>query len=229
MKKVIFITGTDTNVGKTHITRALLKHYQAKGMRVLAVKPIASGCDWVDGQIINADARYLVNESSLSLAYEIINPFAFLPPIAPHLAASLVDLSLSSQLLSNYFNEIKKINADIYLIEGAGGWALPLNTHETLADVVIQHQMDIILVVGMRLGCLNHALLTAESIKHRGGKLIGWIANTIDPNMLSLNENIETLTAMLKAPLLQRVGFGENHLSEDFSIEASPDANDRID
>ena len=208
MKKMIFITGTDTHVGKTYITRQLLDYYRQQGLRTLGVKPIASGCEWQHGTLINEDALALSQASSINISYSLTNPFAFEQPVAPHIAAKLANITLNSTLLNDYFAKINQIDFDICLIEGAGGWLLPLNDHETFADVISALHIDIILVVSMKLGCLNHALLTETAIKSRGGKLAGWIANCVDPQMKYLNENIETLKEMLRAPMLGVAEFG---------------------
>lgn len=197
-----FITGTDTGVGKTFISLQLLRHFKKHGLSTLALKPIASGCEETPQGLRNEDALALQAAASIKLAYHQINPFAFLPPIAPHIAANQVGVNLSVATLTQTLTPILQTPADIKLIEGAGGWLLPLNKTETLADYIETLNIKIILVVKMQLGCLNHALLTAKNITDRGLTLAGWVANTIAEPMPYLENNIETLSEHFKiAPL----------------------------
>lgn len=197
MSRKIFITGTDTGVGKTYVSVQLLNQFAQDGLSTLGLKPIASGCQLVDGQLVNDDALALAAASTIKVDYATTNPFAFEPPIAPHIAAQLCKQPLSKKLLAEKMQAALSINADITIIEGAGGWLLPLNEKETLADYVIEQGFEIILVVGMRLGCLNHALLTERAIRAAGGKLTDWVPNCIDPQMNYLAENIKTLELKL--------------------------------
>jgi dethiobiotin synthetase len=189
-----FITGTDTGVGKTFVSLQLLHYFKKQGVSTLALKPIASGCEQTPQGLVNEDALALQAAASIKLPYHHVNPFAFLPPIAPHIAANQVGVTLSVAALTQTLTPILQTQADIKLIEGAGGWLLPLNKMETLADYIETLNVKIILVVKMQLGCLNHALLTAKEIKNRGLTLAGWVANTINEPMPYLNENIETLS-----------------------------------
>lgn len=198
----IFITGTDTGVGKTYIATRLLKQYNDKGLKTIGLKPVASGCELTNGKLYNDDARALQQAASVKLDYDLVNPFAFLPPIAPHLAAHATKTTLTVHTLIEKTKTALQIPADIRLVEGAGGWLLPLNDRETMADFVIRQNFSVILVVGMRLGCLNHALLTANIMQATNVHCIGWIANCMDPSMPYLNENIETLKQQLWMPHL---------------------------
>ncbi|HEU5281618.1 MAG TPA: dethiobiotin synthase [Gammaproteobacteria bacterium] len=189
-----FVTGTDTGVGKTFVSLQLLHYFKKQGLSTLALKPIASGCEETANGLMNEDALALQAAASIKLPYHHVNPFAFLPPIAPHIAANQVGVTLSVAALTQTLTPILQTQADIKLIEGAGGWLLPLNKMETLADYIETLNVKIILVVKMQLGCLNHALLTAKEIKNRGLTLAGWVANTINEPMPYLNENIETLS-----------------------------------
>ena len=202
MARRIFVTGTDTDVGKTYIATKLLRQFSEAGFSTLGIKPIASGCDLINGELINADTLSLSAAASIKTNYNIINPIAFAPPIAPHIAANLINYKLDVAILAEKLRPALDIHADITIIEGSGGWLLPLNKNETLADYVIQQGFEIILVVGMRLGCLNHAALTEQSIIQAGGKLIGWIANCIDLNMEYVGENITALKNILQSPHL---------------------------
>jgi len=207
MTRKLFVTGTDTGVGKTYVSTRLLAQFSSAGYSTLGIKPIASGSRMINGKLMNEDALRLNMSSSIKVHYDITNPFSFEPAIAPHTAAQLAKQTLDIATLSEKLNPALAIQSDITILEGAGGWLLPLNHHETLADYVVQNQFEIILVVGMRLGCLNHALLTEREILKSGGNLIGWIANCIDPEMALVGENIATLSNMLKSPHLETIPF----------------------
>ncbi len=195
----LFITATDTDAGKTYVSALLLQALKAQGLRVLGLKPIAAGVD-PDGR--NADAKILQALSDGSPSYALINPILLAPPVAPHLAAAQVGLQLNRGLLDQYLAETAHAEVDVKLIEGAGGWLLPLSQDEYLADWVLSQQLPVVLVVGMKLGCLNHALLTARELQRSGVKVLGWVANCVDPAMLLLQENIADLTARLPWPRL---------------------------
>ncbi|WP_320827634.1 dethiobiotin synthase [Reinekea sp.] len=208
MKKRYFITGTDTDVGKTHITEALLRAAQQRGLTTLGLKPLAAGAELIDGQWSNDDARRLQAVSSLKLPYEQVNPVLLRAALAPHLAAEMEQRRLTVQSLAGFCRgTLMTHRAQLTLIEGAGGWRVPLNDRETLADLAIELNLEVILVVGMTLGCLNHALLTAEAIRRDGLQLAGWVANCLDPQMSSLEANIQTLAKRLPAPLLGTMPF----------------------
>ena len=209
MSKTIFITGTDTDVGKTYIALGLLKNLTEKKYACMALKPVACGCDEPEG-LYNADARALQKMASVQLDYQIVNPFLFKQAIAPHLAASLAGTQLvASKIAKHISTTISNHAHDVCIIEGVGGWAVPLNNTETMADVVVQLGLPVVVVVGMKLGCLNHAILTAKAIMQSGCHLIGWIANCIDPNMEAQEANIETLKSWLEVPCLGVVPYGE--------------------
>ncbi len=206
-KRTIFITGTDTNVGKTYISTGILGYFKRCGYKTLGLKPIASGCN---NQGSNDDALQLMQESTKILSYKKTNLFALKLPVAPHLAAKAMHVSLSISKLHQAILPLLSIEVDICLIEGAGGWLVPLNAKETYADWVVSCDMEIILVVKMTLGCINHALLTVESILRQHGKLIGWIANCPLEMMDCFNENIETLTQWLPVPHMGTVLPGQD-------------------
>ena len=176
MTRIFFVTGTDTNVGKTVITASLLHYFKNKGLKALGFKPVVSGG--------NEDTLLLQKNSSIFLEEKIISPFSFLPPIAPHLAAEKEKIVLSIKQIKNHYEKIKSYHPDIILIEGAGGWKVPLNDKEDFSDLACSVNASVILVVGMRLGCINHALMTVESIQAKGIVLHGWVANCLDPDML---------------------------------------------
>ncbi|WP_455922029.1 dethiobiotin synthase [Pseudomonas putida] len=205
MGPAYFIAGTDTDVGKTTIAAGLLHAARLNGLSTLGAKPVASGCDVTPKGLRNADALALIAESSIQLPYEQVNPIAFEPPIAPHLAAREAGVSLSVQALLEPMREILAHQADFTLIEGAGGWRVPLSGQANLSDLAMALKLPVILVVGVRLGCINHALLTAEAIARDGLQLAGWVANVIDGRTSRLEENLATLAECLPAPCLGRV------------------------
>ncbi|QBF28856.1 dethiobiotin synthase [Pseudomonas tructae] len=205
MSQAYFIAGTDTDVGKTTIAAGLLHAARQAGLSTLGAKPVASGCEASSKGLRNADALALIDESSLKLPYEQINPFAFAPAIAPHLAAREAGVTLSVQSLLVPMREVLAKGADFTLIEGAGGWRVPLSDEANLSELAVALKLPVILVVGVRLGCINHALLTAEAIARDGLQLAGWVANIIDPRTSRLEENLASLAERLPAPCLGRV------------------------
>ncbi|MBI5919587.1 MAG: dethiobiotin synthase [Nitrosomonadales bacterium] len=196
-----FVTGTDTDVGKTLIACALLHAFAAKGRRVIGMKPVAAGLD-DDGR--NDDVVALRAASNISATPGQINPYSFYPAAAPHLAAKHVGVRIELARITTSYHELAG-QADVVIVEGAGGFRVPLNDTQDSADLALELGLPVILVVGMRLGCLNHALLTAEAINARGLKLAGWVANCVTPDMPFLNENVEALQQRIDAPLLGRV------------------------
>ncbi|MGL4937447.1 dethiobiotin synthase [Shewanella sp.] len=179
----------------------------ANTMLTLGVKPIASGCAQTSEGLRNADALQLMISSSLKLAYPVINPFSFEPAIAPHIAAAQVGVSLAPETIIEQLDLAAFAQADFCLIEGAGGWRLPLGEGRYFSEVVQRLALPVILVVGMKLGCLNHALLTQEAILADGLKIAGWVANGVDPHMSMFEENLASLKAMMSAPFLGCVPF----------------------
>jgi dethiobiotin synthetase len=204
MSKSWFVTGTDTGVGKTAVSCALLLAAAQQGLRTAAVKPVAAGCD-ENGR--NDDALQLMACMTEDLDYSQVNPVALEAAVAPHIAADREKKQVQASRLVGLCRGVMLGEADFVLIEGAGGWRVPLNRRETLADVAAQLQAGVILVVGMQLGCINHALLTAEAIHHDGLQLAGWVANQTGPRMACHGENLDTLREMLPAPLLGSVPF----------------------
>ncbi|CRM38304.1 MULTISPECIES: dethiobiotin synthase [Pseudomonas] len=205
MNAAYFITGTDTDVGKTTIAAGLLHAARQAGKTTAAGKPVASGCQVTPKGLRNADALALLAECSLPLTYAEVNPVALEPAIAPHLAAREAGVALTVQSLLQPMRRILEHNADFTLIEGAGGWRVPLADQANLSDLAIALKLPVILVVGVRLGCISHALLTAEAIARDGLPLAGWVANIIDPKTSRLEENLATLAERLPAPCLGRV------------------------
>lgn len=207
MQQAYFIAGTDTDVGKTSIAAGLLAAARQQGKSTLAIKPVASGCELTAEGLRNSDALALQAESSLQLPYSAINPFAFAPAIAPHIAAVEVGVTLSVAALVAPIQQVLAQAADFTLVEGAGGWRVPLSEQELLSDLAKALQIPVILVVGVRLGCISHALLTAEAIEADGLPLAGWVANVIDPHTSRLTQNLETLKQLMPAPCLGIVPF----------------------
>lgn len=210
MSKRIFITATDTEAGKSHIASGLLRIAAQRGLATIGLKPVASGCRQHAGDIHNDDALSLLNASTIKLSYDQINPFRFLPPIAPHLAANEIHTDLSVTKLLHHTHHALTTLADLHIIEGFGGWHAPLNFTETMADYAVRINCEIVLVVGIRLGCINHAILTERAIIASGGICIGWIANIIDIDMSHCTENIESLQKILLSKFLGVVAFGES-------------------
>lgn len=205
MSQAYFIAGTDTDVGKTTIAAGLLQAARQLGLSTLAAKPVASGCVVTPKGLRNSDALALIDESSIKLPYEQVNPFAFEPAIAPHVAAREAGVALEVQTLRDAMRHVLDQGADFTLVEGAGGWRVPLSNHANLSDLAVALKLPVILVVGVRLGCINHALLSAEAIARDGLQLAGWVANIIDAKTSRLEDNLSSLAERLPAPCLGRV------------------------
>ncbi|MDT3735281.1 MAG: dethiobiotin synthase [Denitratisoma sp.] len=193
MSRAYFLTGTDTGVGKTLIAAALLRAAAAQGLRALGMKPVAAGGA--------EDVDALVAASSVAAPRECVNPYLLAEPLSPHLAARRDGLTIDLEVIARRFGELRG-RADFLVVEGAGGFRVPLSDTQDGADLAARLGLPVILVVGLRLGCLNHALLTAEAIRARGLRLAGWIANLVDPAMACVEENVDTLRTRLAAPLL---------------------------
>jgi dethiobiotin synthetase len=199
MKKSFFITGTDTGVGKTCATVALMHYFKQQGQTVLGMKPVAAGCEWMDGQFKNEDALLLQEHASDQLQYTDINPYAFELPVSPHLAAK--DNPVKIEKIVESFIAISN-KAEVVLVEGAGGWFAPLNKEQDIADLAQALNIPVILVVGIKLGCINHAKLTFQAINATDIQCHGWLAVCNDADMQCLGKNIETIKEMASAPLL---------------------------
>lgn len=201
-----FITGTDTDAGKTVATCQLLRMFAARGMRAVGMKPVASGCEWRDGVLWNADVAAHAAAGNVQAPLEWVSPYRFEPPIAPHLAARKAGVSIDLDSLARYA-DLLEAQADVLLIEGAGGWLAPLSDEASIESLAVRLGVPVILVVGMRLGCLNHALLTVRAIAQSGLPFAGWIANQVDPDMGCLAENLASLHRLIAAPCLAEIGF----------------------
>jgi dethiobiotin synthetase len=198
MKKSYFVTGTDTNVGKTWATLALMTHFQQQNLSVVGMKPVASGCKKINGAWQNDDALVIQKHSSLSLNYSLINPYAYELPISPHLAGKDNPVDLETIFIN--FQTLQNL-ADIVIVEGAGGWYAPLNENETIANLAKMLNVPIILVVSIKLGCINHAQLTFEAIKNANLNCVGWVAVCNDVNF-DVDATIESLKSRLFTPLI---------------------------
>ncbi|MEW6352757.1 MAG: dethiobiotin synthase [Pseudomonadota bacterium] len=201
-----FITGTDTGVGKTWVAAGLLHAVNAHGLRSAAMKPVACGAVSTPHGPRNEDALLLMQHAALRADYARVNPFLFEPPIAPHIAAHAARRRIDIALIKTEFLALARA-ANCVVVEGVGGWQVPLNERDSAADLAAALELPVILVVGMRLGCLNHALLSADAIARRGVSLAGWIANAIDPAFAELEQNITALAQRIAAPLVGRVPY----------------------
>lgn len=204
--KSLFVTGTDTGVGKTLASAALTRALVARGLRVAVMKPIASGSDPTPQGPRNSDALTLMAAANVSASYEVVNPYCFLPPISPHIAAREAHVTIDLALLRSRFQSLAAAS-DCVIVEGAGGWLTPISDTATMADLAAALALPVLLVVGLRLGCLNHALLTRQSLATRGVAFAGWIANSIDPKIDRPAGNLATLTARLGEPPLACIPF----------------------
>ncbi len=202
-----FITGTDTGVGKTLVTCALMLALRTRGVNVAPMKPVAAGVDPIPTSAsssdapMNSDVAELLNVYGRNIDASLVNPYCFTEAIAPHLAAQHENIIVDLKKIDAAFATLAASH-DMVLVEGAGGFLVPLSETESMAAIPVRLKLGVILVVGLRLGCLNHALLTVEAIHTRGLTLVGWVANTIDPNMSCTIENIDALKQMIDAPCL---------------------------
>ncbi|KHT07803.1 ATP-dependent dethiobiotin synthetase BioD [Pectobacterium brasiliense] len=201
-----FVTGTDTEVGKTVASTALLQAANQAGYRTAGYKPVASGCEMTTDGIRNGDALALQANSSVRLEYQAVNPLAFMEPTSPHIISAVEQRPIHLPALSAGLRALET-QADWLLVEGAGGWFTPLSEQDTFADWVVQEQLPVILVVGIKLGCINHAMLTAHAIQHAGLRLGGWIANDITPPGKWHQPYLQTLQQRLPAPMLGEIPY----------------------
>ena len=201
MSQAYFLTGTDTEIGKTFITCALLLRARHLGLKAAGIKPVAAGTD-AAGR--NDDVERIRTAGNVALPTDVINPDRFAPAIAPHLAAAEAGVAIDFARIAAACASARR-RADLVIVEGVGGFCVPLGVDRDSSDLAVALALPVILVVGLRLGCLNHALLTAEAIAARGLTLAGWVANRIDPDMARPEDNIAALRERLDAPLLGRV------------------------
>lgn len=200
-KQAYFITGTDTGVGKTLISSALVHRFAGQGLRSVGMKPVAAGCVPRKGRLMSEDVEQLVAASNVEAPLDLVNPYALAPAIAPHVAAQQAGTALELTAIVMAYERLLDLS-DAVIVEGVGGFCVPLDDRHDTADLAQTLALPVILVVGMRLGCLNHALLTAEAVTRRGLRLAGWVANRIDAEMPVYEENLQTLRQRLAAPCL---------------------------
>lgn len=202
---VFFVTGTDTEVGKTFISQTIMHIYEQKRKTCVGYKPVASGSVITPEGLRNEDAVCLQNASTFTLKYDEVNPYAFEEAVAPHLAAQRARREICLKSIADGYEKLLRKQADLTVVEGAGGWRLPIGNRTFMSDFVRDYQIPVILVVGVRLGCINHACMTAEVIKQDGLNIAGWVANHVDAEMPFLTENIKTLRDHIDAPFLGEV------------------------
>lgn len=200
----VFITGTDTGVGKTLVAATMLRALARAGLKTVGMKPVASGSTQTPGGLRNEDALALQTAANVARPYELVNPYAFAPPIAPHLAAAEAGAVIALPKILESFRQLCA-GADAVIVEGVGGWQVPLAENFALPDLARALALPVVLVVGLRLGCLNHAQLSARAIRADGLRLAAWVANGVDPNFERRSENLETLKYGLNAPLLAEI------------------------
>lgn len=201
-----FVTGTDTGVGKTLVACALLHVLAARGMKAVGMKPVACGsANGVNG-LVNDDVERLITAGNVAAPREHVNPYCFVPPIAPHIAARQAGVIIVLDRIVRSFRALDAL-ADVVVVEGVGGFHVPLGPGTDAAQLAERLALPVVLVVGMRLGCLNHALLSAQAVAGRGLKLAGWVANHIDPQMAAVEENVQALEERIGAPLMARISF----------------------
>lgn len=205
-KQAFFITGTDTDVGKTYVACKLIQDYVAQGFKVVGMKPVAAGGELVGGKWLNEDVLKLEAASNVKAPRELTNPYSFKEAIAPHIAAEIAGIEIKIEVIQQAFKRLADM-ADIVIVEGAGGFLVPLNNKESMADLAVALNIPVILVVGMKLGCINHSLLTVEAIQARNLNFNGWVANQIAPEMPFLDENIATLTQRLQMNCLENYKY----------------------
>lgn len=199
-----FITGTDTEIGKTWATVLLMRELQTMGYVVNGMKPIASGAEKEQNELRNEDALLIQQQCSSEIVYSMINPVTFEPPIAPHIAAIEAGTEINLEMLVNTYSALKR-DSDMVLVEGVGGWRVPLGGQQSIRDMVKALDLPVIQVVGLRLGCINHAILTAEAIQNDGMELSGWVLNEIQQDYLFKQHTIDTLKSALDCPYLAEI------------------------
>jgi dethiobiotin synthetase len=204
-----FVTGTDTECGKTEVSLGLMAAWQTRGLQVLGMKPVASGCDPSPAGLRNGDALRLQTQGSRAMPYALVNPYAFAPPIAPHIAAGKEGVEIETGPILSAYHRLAA-ECDLVVVEGVGGWRVPLSGRLSVSDLPKALGQPVILVVGLKLGCINHALLTVESIRALGSTLAGWVANCRDPYLQAADEILATLAALIPAPCLGDIPWMES-------------------
>lgn len=213
MTRGYFITGTDTGVGKTYFSLGLMEALKSAGHVVVGMKPVASGCEQGADGPVNEDALQLQAHASFAVPYAQVNPYAFRPAVAPHLAARAEGVTIRCDTIADVLEQLTA-TADRVIVEGIGGWMVPINETETMADLAARLNLPVVMVVGIRLGCLNHALLTAAAIQASGCRFAGWVANHIEPDCELREENVDALRQRLAAPCLGELEFSPDSRSQ---------------
>ncbi|MEM9529826.1 MAG: dethiobiotin synthase [Pseudomonadota bacterium] len=211
----VFITGTDTEIGKTHASVALIQALRRGGLKVNAMKPVAAGLEEP------SDARRLQRACGHAIGAALLNPVALPDPIAPHVAAQRAGVTIQVDAIHRAFLKLRAL-ADFTVVEGVGGWMVPLGPDELLVDLVRVLELPVVLVVGLKLGCLNHALLSARCIRSDGLELIGWVGNAVDPDMSAQADNVAALKERLKAPCLGLLPFTPNEEPNGLELDVTP-------
>lgn len=206
MKQGFFITGTDTGIGKTRCAATLMHYFRQQRLSVIGMKPVASGCRVHEGRLKSEDALILQQQATVPMPYELVNPYAFELPVSVHIGASLAGITIDISVIQDHV-EVLKRRADVLIVEAVGGWMAPLNTNNDVSDLANALQLPVILVISMRLGCINHAKLTYNAINAKGLSCAGWIANCTQPDLLFIDENILTIQSTIDAPLLGILPF----------------------
>lgn len=215
-----FVTGTDTGVGKTWVTLALMRALQAQGLQVVGMKPVATGCKRMDGELCNEDALLLQQQASRLLPYHQVNPYAYAPPVSPDIAAKQAGLPINIDKIAALCRELES-NSDSVLVEGVGGWLVPLDDRSKVADMAVCVGLPVILVVGLKLGCINHALLTWEAMARSGVPVTGWIASGCDPLFGYGDETLATLEREMSSGCLARLApLPRDHLLRQINFNA---------
>ncbi|MBM5570768.1 MULTISPECIES: dethiobiotin synthase [Deefgea] len=213
-----FITGTDTDIGKTVASAQLIRGFAQMGYKTIGMKPVASGCERSNDILLNVDVASHCRASNISAPLDLINPYRFVPAISPHLAARDANVEIHISHLVDCAEQLSNL-AEVVIIEGAGGWYAPISDQNTIADLATALAAPVIMVVGMRLGCLNHAQLTIDAIEQRGLIVAGWIANCIDPAFDRYEDNLAYLKKHISAPLLAELAYDEGAVN--FALNAS--------
>ncbi len=206
-----FITGTDTEIGKTFVSTLIIKLLAEEGLKVAGMKPVASGAKIIDGMLKNEDALSLIQVSNIDVDYKTVNPYVFADAVSPHIAAEKAGVEIVPDEIKKHCDQLQNLS-DVVVVEGVGGWYAPLSYHITVADLAETLELPVILVVGLRLGCLNHALLTAQAIRQSGLPVAGWVANYVEEDFSSADANITTLKHYLNDfPFIGTVSYQTNN------------------
>lgn len=206
--KGIFITGTDTGIGKTYFTLACINALQQANVKTVAMKPVASGAERINDQLRNEDALLIQEALNHDVDYDLINPYAFAPPTSPHIAAADAGLEIDLNIIQQSYLRLTA-DAEFAIVEGVGGWLAPLSNKLTVADMAKAVGLPVVMVVGIRLGCLNHAMLTAQAIEQSGVSLAAWVANFIEPTLASADEQVDYLSRSLGMAPLAKLEWGQ--------------------